>query len=807
MSGLESELDALMPKKFVDRDELRTAVDHSANALLENQNYHEVITIYGMGGIGKSRFLKEIRKSIFEKSPKKMELIYATLELDNDNLFHALLCIRKKIEHTCFLFDYALELLLDRCIVEKVDDDFLSHSQKNWRADLTTFLQPISPIPLPPLNAGLELLQQLKDYLIKTGSKALYKEMIQKLEVLADSSPKKLFGLLPALLGCDLDQRSSVKRLVVILDSCNGCENWLKDFLAEAKGGLFILTSREPLQIDPIPTTVYQMQEIPSTEAKKYLEEYIKNRRHRTALIPKLISITECIPLYLDLAVTLYLQCENDPVQKVINEFSFGDKESLVEAFLNHLPLEQQEAILVLAAVGVFDIDVFEHLTADLNLAISKLCYHDLCKISLVDNLNTNCTLKTFHNIFHQNVLKILPLDKKYRIFQSYLNFLSHRGLYKYQNEVLRTYFSNVLYLVVDNGFELTIHENEEILDLFFALSDQRIEFSFPSSLPNAANGTLFAFLSAMKEFHADSVRCLSELEAIRDSVDLLGKHKNSYYAVQYYSMGIMGQYKKAKDHLAKICDTLSSDSIANWYYGKLKLYLADCLMLVGDFKDAIMQFDGYYQEIEPYTGTKENDVFELQKQKGHCYRFNFLLKKAAETYSFLYSEYAKNSVMKSYCLTCLCETKCFFEPQYVLEHYQESLDTAKAVGQERSRAKIYYSLGIAYTVKRDFKKASRYIRESIRVNEECHYPSGKLFALVAKGYYSYAKSGFVPADLVKEIETLCSQLEVYGYLLLPIYLMNGKEEQISQLKNAYQWLDWDRTRKGYEELIGTLSP
>ena len=805
-SGLKLELDALMPKRFVDRDDLRNTITCSIEALLEDDNYHEIIAIYGMGGIGKSRFLNEIKDSFSYTTLLKTELIYATLELDNDNDFHSLLCIRRKITHTCYLFDYAFAMLLDRCLIEKVSDDFLNHLRTNWLTDLITLLQGVAPTPLPSLNDGINVLTQLINKAIKTGTKLLYGDTIRKLESLSNTSPKKLLSLLPALLGCDFYRMASNKKLVVILDACNGCETWLDRLLGEVKAGLFILTSREQLHFSHANVKPYHMQEIPAPEARRYLESYINDERYRSILIPQLVLVTECIPIYLDLAVSTYLRCEKGSLRNLINELSINNKDALVKAFIDHLPNEQQEVILVLAVVGVFDANVFEHLVSDLNLSVSKLSYHELCKISLVDGLNANCGLKTFHNIFCRNVSKIVSQVEKRRIFQSYLLFLSNRGLHMYPNEVLRTYFINILSVVMDNSFELTVQENEKILDLFFALRDQRIELIFPDTSQGTINNTLFTFLTAVKTLHSDVAICVAALNTIHASMNLLGKHQNSYYAIQYYSMCIEGQYSKAKHKLSTICGTLAPDSIADWYYGKLKIYFADCLMLTGDFREAIINFDEYYGEIESYASIKENDIFEIQKQKGHCYRFNFLLDKALRIYSDLYNKYASNLVMKSYCLTCLCETKCFFDPQYVIAHHQECLAAVKSAGQERSRAKIYYSLGISYTVTRDFPNALHYIRESIKLNGQCHYPAGKLFALIAKSYYYYAKSSYVPKTLLQDIVKLSEQLEVYEYLLLPVYLMRGEEKQILRLKETYHWLDWEQTQKNYKEFINSLS-
>lgn len=804
----EFELDALMPKKFVDREDLLDEITKSLHILQSESDFFEIFAIFGMGGIGKSRFLAELKYYIYHNFSKKIELIYVALEVDNDNSFHSLLRIRKSISQSCYLFDYALIALMDSCLVEKINEEFLSSIRTNLTTNLISLVQDTIPIPLPSLDSIVETLNTIITKLKKAYTKEKYWDFILKLEQLVNASPKKLLNSLPSLLGYDLGRIARSRKMVVILDSCcnnnNGCD-WLNVLLSQVNNGLYILTSRERLALNRSNIKEYRMQEIPAPEAKKYLEEYI-DERHQASLIPQLILSTECIPIYLDLAVSIYLRCKDSSQPTVIDQLSFSSKEEIVRNFLDHLPDKQQEVILALAVVGVFDSNIFNHLISDLNFPISQLDYYEICRISLVDNLNIDCDLKTFHNIFQRNICKILPQEIKYKIFQSYLSFLSQRGIFLYPNEILRIYFLNVLRLVADNKFKLTIGENERILDLFFTLRDQRVEYTFAEESLGAANRVLSHFFTAVALLHSDVTACLSKLAAIKKDLFLIGKHKYSYDAIKYYSWCIIGQYNRAKSKFADVCNDLHGDVVTDWYYGKLKIYYADCLMLTGDFRDAIIRFDDYYDEIEHYANVKENDIFEIKKQKGHCYRLNFLLEKASAFYSELFDTFAGTSVMKSYAMTSLCEAKCFFSPQYVIDHYQESLKTARGVGQTRSCAKIYYSAGIAYTVKRDFSKAREFIRKSIKLNERCNYPAGKLFALIAKCYYFYAKNGNIPQMLVAEAEKLSAQLQVYGYLLLPIYIMQQNNEKIIALKEKYQWLDWEQTEMKYNQFIQSLS-
>lgn len=803
---LEFELDMLMPKKFVDRKELKEIVHHAFAELSRENDYQEVLVIYGMGGIGKSRFLQELYTIISQNKFKDIVLIYTSLEIENDDAFHSLLRVRRSIPYSCYLFDYALVTLMDGCLIENINDDFFKKIKQNFLTSIVSFVQGVLPIPTPSLDDSIEILNQTISKIAMVKNQVRNQDIIQRLQQLSTISPKKVLNLLPSLLGFDLNCIAKDRKLVMILDSCsgkNGCF-WIDKLLENTFEGLYILSSREQLVLKKRGVRFYHMEEIPAQEAEKYLKVYIREQ-HQKFLIPALISITEGIPIYLDMAVSIYLHYQNSLEEDLTDKLSFGSKEDLIRNFLDHLPDEYQNAILVLAVVGVFDEHIFNHLAIDLNLSVSKLDYHELCKISLVDHLNFDCELKTFHTIFQRSVSKIVSQEKKYQIFRSYLSFLSKRGISQYPIDTLWIFLVNILQLIIVNEFLLTIKENEEILDIFFFLFEQRVELIANDEYVIPHNKTLFTFLAAVSCFHSDAVVCLSKLESIQNSIDALGKHKNSYYAILYYSLGIKGQYSEIIPRVGAICQRLSANDFMDWYYGKLKIYYADYLMLAGNFREALINFNEYYDEISEYSSIKGQDLFEISKQKGHCYRFNFWTDRAEQIYNDLYKNFNTNSINKSYCMTCLCEIKCYFEPQYVIEHYEEGIRAAKTASQQRSQAKLCYALGIAYTKLRKFDKAKESIDKSIYLNDKCHYPAGTLFALIAKCYYSYAKNGLIPQSLILEIETLSFSLQVYGYLLLPVYLITNNLSKVDEIQKHYQWLDWEKTKTNYLAFIDSL--
>lgn len=127
--------------EFVDRDELFDTVKREYYHMKYEPNYYKVLSIYGMGGIGKSRLLTEIETMINQSfsDDSQMVVLYLSLEiLDSSNYLNALIQLRKQISCACPLFDYALLTYWDRTQITKLDDDFVKTLRNQWYDVLNT---------------------------------------------------------------------------------------------------------------------------------------------------------------------------------------------------------------------------------------------------------------------------------------------------------------------------------------------------------------------------------------------------------------------------------------------------------------------------------------------------------------------------------------------------------------------------------------------------------------------------------------------------------------------------------------------
>jgi translation initiation factor RLI1 len=101
-------------KIFTDRQEPKDVFKESLNAFLSNLKKGEIIVYYGVGGIGKTKLIKELYGMTddavkLNKCDGNVNKIYVSLDVyDYSNPVNVLIAIRKQLKIDCGLFDYAL---------------------------------------------------------------------------------------------------------------------------------------------------------------------------------------------------------------------------------------------------------------------------------------------------------------------------------------------------------------------------------------------------------------------------------------------------------------------------------------------------------------------------------------------------------------------------------------------------------------------------------------------------------------------------------------------------------------------------
>ena len=91
-------------RTFTDRQEILELLNDALINLNEDPSFYHVYSIHGIGGIGKTRLIKEFAKII---SPEPVCLVSFEIEKRSE-IINNLYQIRKAIDFSCPFFDFAL---------------------------------------------------------------------------------------------------------------------------------------------------------------------------------------------------------------------------------------------------------------------------------------------------------------------------------------------------------------------------------------------------------------------------------------------------------------------------------------------------------------------------------------------------------------------------------------------------------------------------------------------------------------------------------------------------------------------------
>ena len=793
---------------FVDREEIINLFKNEYKELKLNPEYFKVIGIYGIGGIGKSYLIEKLLE-IPKNDDFDSEIITVNMDIMHSaDIFDNLVKVRKQIEVSCLYFDYSLILLWDIYKIEKLDEDFMRKIKGNFLDVLNMADSGLSAIyPTVGFENILSLFRN--NVLPKLQQHFMKPSIFEEINTRFQKSPQQLYEFMPHLLGLDLANLAKTHRLIAFFDSYE-CylvdhDDWLKELIGSIEHGLFLVASREKLEWsdDENELYPYKLQELPTTQAELVLKASLSPSHYN--LIDTIINKTQCVPIFIELAINIYKNISMDNPEEITSEFwMIEEKSDFIKRFLYHLPETDQEIVMILSVVRIFNVDIFEWIVRDLNLNCSVLKYYDICKLCLINMLKEDDQFLKLHDVFTANALKFISTQKKQRIFQSYISYIGRRGLAVLSQKQLSILFRNLLSLSSNINFDIS--DLEYLCDIFFVLYENNCSPELYEWIMKTSSTTLSAFRDFVEIIYIEKIDAKKsyDLSLNFNASFQLGKHRKSFELIKNYAHAISGNYREFSIITEKMYNNLESSDIMCWYYGITKIYYADHLMLHGKFVQALNIFEEYAHELEAFP-RKSGDYFEVKKQSAHCRRFNMLLDEATAIYQRLADDFINNKGLLIYVLTNLCETNCYFYPDIVFKIAPEAIKLSEYLNRPKEKAKIYYSLSIAYLHNRKFNLSKQYIEKSIALNEESHYPSGVLFALMAKAFWEYAQKGQLSILTKNQIHSILKQGLVYQYFELPLCIMETDNVAINRLEHEYQWVDFTYTVRQYKEFLSSI--
>lgn len=198
-------------------------------------------------------------------------------------------------------------------------------------------------------------------------------------------------------------------------------------------------------------------------------------------------------------------------------------------------------------------------------------------------------------------------------------------------------------------------------------------------------------------------------------------------------------------------------------------------------------------------------DMIELLRIRGHIYRFNYMFEMALDIYlsSRELLKYEKSLSHEGKIYTNLAESYCYIDPTKALEYAKKSIEINSKIDANIEIGKAYAAAGISCALLHRFEDALNYAQKGISIQEETGYRSGVLFAKVSmylSSYLSNTASQDQLDEILQSIYNLQNELNVYSYLLLPVYVITDNRKAIASLKDSIEWLDFDKTLKFLED-------
>lgn len=787
------------PRVFLDREDILDLIEKNVCIYNEQTAFFKLFAFYGMGGIGKSQLIRKIYRTY---SGSNLSLYYYPLEiLNQETIPSILLSIRQEFDYTPH-FDYALFRYWDFISYDRVDrENLYSISHK-----IFTRLGKIfdATIGLGLIDTG----QLVREAIILYEEKVITEEEEQLVSEILQDKIEDLYTYLVEKLAADIQKELGGLKYMFLFDAYDlGKSNykfdWLKLFINSFQNGLFFVTSREELDwfnnsnIDTCVIENRSLECIPKDEVQKYLLKQNYTQEQICLIIEK----TDCIPLYLDLAIAMDKQTLFLPNMMI----GFDSKEDLVKNLLSHLDLEEQLIIQYLSVVNIFNEIIYDYAVKFNNFSLQNNSFSDFKKSTIVRYVEQFNDLYKIHSVLANNISFFVEASIRTQIIDNYLTVIHARILpdEKLYDDIKYNLIVNIYHLIETENLSISESQSEKLIDLFFYLADRSYSndfYNYIHSIKNKKKSNLFyiyEYIRGKTTRSSDIVVGLQRLQNIPYSGCNFGKHRKSLICDINYLLSISGKYSEAEKRMNAFVTTLTNDETKERYYIKGMIYYCDMQMLRGNFKTAAIDLTLLSDNV-----SNEKLFYEIQKAIGHCYRFNFMFDDAIN----YYSKTNASPHNMAYYLTVCCETYCYYKPEKVFDFFENAIVENEKYNNHNNLGKIYYSIAIAMLISHKTYQAKKYLQMAHSEFKSTKYSAGTFFTMIAEAYFEYSETRNVSSETIIKMKKQLRKIDfIYEYLLLPFYVMKGNHEKIEEFRLKYEWFSFDTTLKNIKSFLALL--
>ncbi|WP_248963630.1 AAA family ATPase [Sphaerisporangium perillae] len=372
---------AALDRRFVDREDVLEAFTHELRRAFDRQG-PRVFNVTGVGGIGKSRLLRELKNRAAENGCRTalLDLQVPAMRQQED----ALAVLRMDLGRQGVIFDHfdiAYAVLWQRLHPHlKISQSDLPFAEES--EILTSILDETSGLPVFGTAVGLLKLAQRARSSVRHRRVIKDDEILQRLDELSNTD---VLDAVTYLFAQDL-RAAGTKPHVVFVDAyealvpipvktgrVSSADAWLRDLIAQLDHGLVVMGSREPLgwQVhDPEWADIVRECPVDGLPMAARLE-LLKQAGISEGTV--IAQASQGLPFYLHLA--LDTQAGNARAVSL---------EEILQRFLNHVAPAEVRLLELLSISRTFDFEIFHTLAAAFDLPGDRITWESLTAYSFV---------------------------------------------------------------------------------------------------------------------------------------------------------------------------------------------------------------------------------------------------------------------------------------------------------------------------------------------------------------------------------------------------------------------------------------
>ncbi len=792
---------------FVNRDTQLAMVRSHAGMLNLDPEHLALFEILGLGGIGKSRLLQEVRREILADGGR-IQLAWVSLDADAGTTeTTALEVLRAQMPGDRLLFDTALARYRQATGQPPLSR---SASLASRSGDLA-----LSQVGLPlKIDFASELYRRSRKAVKRTLR--YDSEEFAEIDYLRDE-PGSLRERLPGYLATDLRRDPRDPRIAIFYDAyekqpqsvLDAGAPWLRAFLLELGRGLHIITSRMSLPWDGTDLDhirqVLHLGELPIDDARLFV--FNRLGEIDEAIEDRVLEATQRIPFFLEATVEV---CEGqiDRDGAIDLDEIPTDPEGAVARFLDHLPAEGRALAIAVSAVRVFDSGTFAALLAALGRAPSDLAFEDFTESFFVLSLGDG--FYATHDLLTDYVLALRPRRDR-RIVEAALaaatTHVERRAIGgEHLAAILRMYQA-----LLDGWATIDVPKDAvaRLVDVGYHLYDAgrwqdlaSLNVKDRGRGQKSSSAVVAAFIRALAARRtAGTVAGLRLLEELEPRAGALADRMRAFEMEVAYLTEISGDYSSARERFRVLVAQTDPMDPTDRTDIRIRLHHADLLTMDGHLIDASHLLLETSELVTPRAGV---EWAELVRQRGHAFRFSCLWPEAEALYRQALSVVGDVPGPAAKLRTNLAEAACWTDAQRSLE----DIDLAEALnlrlGSRIELAKCEAARAVALARLDRAADARRAVERAQAHAKAAGYPAGGAFALQALAVTAgLVRDSSFQLNAFASLAAIVRELGTYRHLLVaPAWLADG-----GSFEAAAQPVAWIRPAELIGRLEGSLGP